>query len=191
MVFGRLYLTKEVELLLLLQFVIYQYPGAVPLLIDLALALVLAAARPVQEGLGAPRYGAYEACQFQHTLPAGRAPLEERPRRVHPAHEEGVAADVDDLLYPHVLLDGLDAQAAGEDQDSVRRFYRLPVLRQLKLHLRRDARRLRDAVAGYGLAFLLEKFLHLQYLGRPACLARGGALPAPDDEDLILAFEIF
>ena len=50
-VFGRLYFAQEIELPLFLQFIIYQYPRAVAIFVDLALALILSAARPVQKRL--------------------------------------------------------------------------------------------------------------------------------------------
>lgn len=49
MVFRRLDLFQKIEPVLFLEFIIYQYPRAVPVLIYLAFALILSAARPVQE----------------------------------------------------------------------------------------------------------------------------------------------
>ena len=76
MVSGRTPLLEEVELALFLKFVIYEYPCAVPVFIDFALALVLPTAWPVDEALSAAGDGAYRACEFQYAVPARRTPLQ-------------------------------------------------------------------------------------------------------------------
>ena len=103
-VFGWFYLFEEVELILFLQLVIYEDPCAVAILVDLAFAFVLAAARPVQKRFRAARERADEAGELQNTFPARRTSLQKCPACVDRAHEECVAPDVDRFLDAQVLF---------------------------------------------------------------------------------------
>ena len=76
MVFRRTLLFEQVKLALYFEFVIYKYPRAVHILIDLALAFVLPAAWPVDQALRAAGNGADQAGKLQYAVPASGAPLQ-------------------------------------------------------------------------------------------------------------------
>ena len=76
MVSRRTLLFEEVEFTLFFKFVIYEYPRAVHILIDLALAFVLPSAWPVDQALRAAGDGTDRAGKFEHTVAAGGAPLQ-------------------------------------------------------------------------------------------------------------------
>jgi hypothetical protein len=73
---GRALLLEEMELTLLLQFVIYEYPRAVSVLIDLALAFILPAAWSVDQTLRAAGDGTDRAGKFQYAISAGGTSLQ-------------------------------------------------------------------------------------------------------------------
>ena len=76
MVSRRAPLLEQIKLALLFKFVIYEYPRAVGILIDLALAFVLAAAWPVDQALRAAGDGADRAGKLQYAVPASGAFLQ-------------------------------------------------------------------------------------------------------------------
>ena len=74
-ILGREYLPDIVKRAKLFQTLVDEGPGAVLVLVNLALALVGAAARPVEQVLGADGNGADAAGFSQHALPACPAAL--------------------------------------------------------------------------------------------------------------------
>ena len=99
MVFGRTPNLEQVEPVLFFQLVIDEDPRAVFVLIGLALAFVLPAARPVKQSFGTARDRTDHAGEVQYAVSAGGAFLQECPGCVDSAHEKGIASDADLFIY--------------------------------------------------------------------------------------------
>ena len=96
---GRLVLLHDVQPVLRLKPIVDERPGAILVFIDLALAIVGAAARPVEQALVACCDGT-DACGIaQDTVTALVANLMEIARAILHANEKGIQSRDDRLFY--------------------------------------------------------------------------------------------
>jgi hypothetical protein len=100
-----------------------QGPGAILFSTHLALAVICAATRPVDQALGAYCYGTDAACEMQHAFAASPAPLYPRPVTFVGTHELSIESGIDGLfgkqygreLHPNAACSGKDSIITRDD----------------------------------------------------------------------------
>ena len=144
---------------LFLQLLMDEHPSAVHLGVDLALAVVGAAAGPVQKALGAAGDRAYGPVFLYDAGAAVGALLDEVHGAADVAQKQGVGAG-DDMLVGRRAY-GLGAGAAGQDDERLCIVHSSLVLAQDALHVQLRAAGMHDIGGQDLLAGLFEDGLHL------------------------------
>ena len=166
-----------------LEALVDQVPAAVLVLADLALPVVRAAAGAVDEALRAHGDRADAAGVRQEAVAALAAAFLAGPQPLQAADVDGVEAG-DDAAQEHVP-DGLDAHAAGIDDDGVGGLGLLDVPAEAHAHLRLVAHHVNHDLAGDVLLRLGQRGGGFLELLRPAGLHPDRAAAAPDQQDVL------